>query len=126
MKKYKVKQYEVKTARFDIDYSKFSKPVRVRFAWGDEFDEFVGKDCIQDFMNEIMQKKYRGYKIFPMENNTDCIDRLAKFLNKHNYEIEKGMNDDKCIFLKVYQHRYFNDEGKTTHSNVLTFMTVGF
>ena len=122
-KKKKFNQVEVKQAIFDIDYNRFGKPNRVRFSFKDEFEEFVGKTCIQDFINEIMQKKYRGYEIFPMDGRkSDCIDKLSLFLKKHNYDVDLGMNNDKCIYLKLYQHRYLNDKGKTTHSNLITFI----
>lgn len=124
----KTEKFVMKVAFFDIDL-KHNKPYRVRLSVNNgnvnEFNEFEGKTCVQDFVKEIFRKKYRGYKFFPLDKDSECVHILSKYFKRHKFDVNLGVIGIKCIYIKLYLRKYFNKNGVISHSDVITFLTTG-
>ncbi len=116
------KQKEIKYAVFDIETHKWIHPYAVGFFDGNDYQEFLGKDCIKDFLNEVVRKKYRGYRIMAHNGGRFDFNFLMDVLKSRNFNVDMVFQGSRCLLLKLYTQVYRNEEGAITHSNVIQFV----
>ena len=117
----KIKSKTGKFAVFDIETYKWVNPYAVGFYDGEDYFEFLGKDCIRDFLNHVLTKKYRGMTIYAHNGGRFDFNFLMEILKDNEYKVDMIFQGARCLLLKVYLNIYTNEKGKITHSNVLKF-----
>jgi hypothetical protein len=118
----KTQQKEIKYAVFDIETHKWIHPYAVGFFDGENYKEFLGRNCIKDFLTEIVRKKYRGYRIYAHNGGKFDFNFLMDVLKSRNFNVDMIFQGSRCLLLKLYTQVYRNEEGAITHSNVIQFV----
>ena len=113
---------DVNFAVFDIETYKWIYPYAVGFYDGIEYKQFLGKNCIKDFISFIAVKKYRGYRIYAHNGGKFDFNFLVQELQHRKFNINMIFQGSRCLLLKLYTHLYRNEEGNITHSNVIQFV----
>ena len=117
---------EKKEGTFRI-YMKHKKPFLVFLHIDNKtFFKFDGKKCLEDFVKEIFQNRYRGYVFSVVKNKIHDIPILYEYLNKHDYIIKTGFFDNTCFMIRLYTHVYYTEKGNVSHSNCITFKRMVF
>ena len=117
-----IKPKNIKFAVFDIETYKWIHPYAVGFYDGVNYKQFLGKDCIKDFISYVAVKKYRGYRIYAHNGGKFDFNFLMDILKNRKFNIDMVFQGSRCLLLKLYTHLYRNDEGSITHSNVIQFV----
>lgn len=117
-----IKPKSIKFAVFDIETYKWIHPYAVGFYDGVNYKQFLGKDCIKDFISYVAVKKYRGYRIYAHNGGKFDFNFLMDILKNRKFNIDMVFQGSRCLLLKLYTHLYRNDEGSITHSNVIQFV----
>lgn len=102
-----------KIITFDIEAYDWVNPVALGMYDGEEYTEFLGPDCIGKFVDEIMKRKYRGYRFVAHNGGnydfgfiiSEIIDRdySYNFLEKNNSMFYIKINDSNG------KNRYLQD-----------------
>jgi len=118
----KTKQKEINIGVFDIETHKWIHPYAVGFFDGENYSEFLGRNCIKDFINEVVRKKYRGYRIYAHNGGKFDFNFLMEVLKSRSFNVNMIFQGSRCLLLKLYTQVYRNDDGAITHSNVIQFV----
>lgn len=118
----KTVQRDHKIGVFDIETHKWIHPYAVGFFDGENYSEFLGGNCIKDFINEVVRKKYRGYRIYAHNGGKFDFNFLMEVLKSKNFNVNMIFQGSRCLLLKLYTQVYRNDDGAITHSNVIQFV----
>lgn len=106
-----LKPQSIKFAVFDVESYKWVNPYAVGFCDGETYTQFTGKNCIADFLRNVIRKKYRAYTVFAHNGGKFDFNFLLEVLKYWNYDINMIFQGSRCILLKVYHQK----EGKTTN-----------
>jgi len=108
-------------AVFDIETYNWIHPYALGFFDGQDYFEFLGKDCIKKFLTFILRHKYRGISVYAHNGGRFDFNFLVDVLKNMDYKFDMIFQGSRCLLLKVYQ-RYYTDSKGNTHGDVIKFV----
>lgn len=98
---------------FDIEAYDWVKPVSLGMYTGDDYTDFMGDDCVSQFMNEVMRRKYRNTRFVAHNGGNYDFGFIITYAIENDldyYFLEKG---NSVFYIQIYDEngkpRYFQD-----------------